>query len=188
MTSERPLSTRISISTAAIAISTITITLLFYGYTRGFGGTGTINLKGSMGWSDYSSLLANLFLIALLIERALEIFYITPQRNPMKQELNKSLAEAASPRARSDSSEALQSFRLQTRKTCLFSAFGLGLLCGISGIQVLDVVLDTSDLAERQLALFRALDVFFTAAILGGGSAGVNNLTSLLKDYVKPEE
>ena len=171
-----------------LAIFIVAIGLLFLGYATVFEDTAAVQLKEGIEWEDYSALLANLFLIALLIERALEIFYVSPQRKPQKQNLKKAVGDAASPRARSDSHDSLQQFRVETRRTCLFAGFGLGILCGLAGIQVLEVVLTTDNLSGKQLSLFRALDVFFTAAILGGGSAGVNNLTARLKDFIKPEE
>lgn len=165
-----------------------TLVILFAGFEIIFTDSTHVALKDTLEWGDYSSLFANLFLIALLIERALEIFYVSPVRLPAKRKLTRQEEDAANPKARNDARDEIHQFRTHTRRVCLFTGFGLGILCGIAGIQVLDVVLSTDELTGWQLSLFRALDVFLTGAILGGGSTGVNDITSRLKQVINPEE
>lgn len=171
-----------------IGVLLATLAVLFLGFETVFGGGSQVALKETLEWTDYSSLFANLFLIALLIERALEIFYVSPVRVPQKRKIERKVEVAASPQARSDGKDEVHYFRAHTRRVCLFAGFALGILCGIGGIQVLEVVLDASPLGGWQESLFRALDVFLTGAILGGGSAGVNAISSRLKQVINPEE
>ena len=171
-----------------IGVLLATVVILFAGFETVFTDSTHVALKKTLAWQDYSSLFANLFLIALLIERALEIFYVSPVRLPEKRKLTRQAEDAASPKARSDVKGQVHEFRTHTRRVCLFAGFGLGILCGIAGIQVLEVVLSTDELTGWQSSLFRALDVILTGAILGGGSTGVNDLTSRLKQVVNPEE
>lgn len=128
--------------------------------------------------SDFTQQLAPLVLIALFIERSLEVF-ITVWRGGRAGELQRKLQRAADLPDSGEKSVALQTanddfnkYKFETQQIALPSALILGILISALGVRGLGNFADLDRLADHptQGYLFNVADVLLTGALVGGGS------------------
>jgi len=149
---------------------------------------GALDLDVERNFEDFSVLFTNLAVIALLVERTIEIAW-TAQRGQQKQKLEAGLkiAKEASPVVPADVqkwNEKLIDYRASTQRFALRTGFVIGLALSLGGVRVMEVIFDSSHLTYNQDMLFSTLDILLTAALIAGGSKGINDLTSRIKKMV----
>jgi hypothetical protein len=135
--------------------------------------------------ADFTQQLAPLVLIALFIERSLEIF-ITVWRGGKADELQHYLEKAiALPDSDAQkatkvqaANEALSNYKFQTQQVALPSALILGILISAVGVRGLGNLADLDKLSDHptQRYLFNLADVLLTGALVGGGSDFVHKV------------
>jgi len=149
-------------------------------------------------------LLTVLFLVALLAERALEIFVGT-WRSPGATQLElavRSLEEEVGrlqqlaepdPRALADARAALEKakrqerqYRCVTRQVVLWVGLGLGLLVSAVGCRALEVLVDPvlSGWSPAQETAFRLVDVVLTGGVIAGGSEGIHRIATVFDNFM----
>ncbi len=148
----------------------------------GAGLTGTVKLNTELSMDDYGSLFANLFLIALLVERFIEVFVGILRRQGKVE--RRRLIETAAPDEKSAAQTVMAIYRSRTNTIAMNVAFGFGLIVSLAGVHTLSVVFDSSQLQGAQEFLFRLSDILLTAGLIAGGSNGINKITSLFGEYL----
>jgi len=153
--------------------------------------------------ADILQLLTVLFLVALLAERALEIFVGT-WRSPGATQLElavRGLEEEVGrlqqlptpdPRALGDARAALEKARRQerqyrcvTRQIVLWVGLGLGLLVSAVGCRALEVLIDPSlTWSPAQASAFRLVDVVLTGGVIAGGSEGIHRIATVFDNFM----
>ncbi|MHC4435036.1 MAG: hypothetical protein ACYTBS_24630 [Planctomycetota bacterium] len=146
-------------------------------------------------------LLASLGIIAIIIERSLEIF-LTAFRAQRSEEMDleirgiKDRISKASPGGQkasklTESLEGLQQKKLKrssgTRVYSLWSGLFVGILVSAVGIRSLQTLIDPEAFREAdsyQRALFTLVDVLLTGGILAGGSDGIHKLVEVLRAFL----
>jgi hypothetical protein len=158
-----------------------------------------------MSAGDYVKYFTSLMLVALFIERALEVF-ITAWRGPAAKEILrgierlKALAQEAkddpnvSPavvRSHNEDVEAerrkMDQQKSRTQRLAFLSSLALGVLVSAVGIRALEPLLDPSGfqgLSSFQTDIFGLVDVILTGALLGGGSDGIHKLVNVFTSYL----
>jgi len=124
---------------------------------------------------DVVRLFTQLILIALIIERALEVM-LTPWRDP-----------EADAKERAQDHEALAKFKSETQSIAFKASFAVGVLVSLIGIRALYPLVEPNAFAKLpwyQQSAFNALDVLFTGALLSGGADGLHQILSLFLDYI----
>lgn len=148
--------------------------------------------------------LAILFMIALLAERALEIFVGT-WRSPRATQLDLSVStleekiaklenlakpdQAALAATRAGLDEAKRQerqYRCVTRQIVLWVGLGLGLLVSAVGCRALEVLVDPSvrQWSSAQVTAFRLVDVVLTGGVIAGGSEGIHRIATVFDNFM----
>lgn len=154
--------------------------------------------------SDILQLLTILFLVAMLAERALEIFVGT-WRSPGATQLELAVSNledeiarlqqlaAPDPRALADARAALEKARRQerqyrcvTRQVVLWVGLGLGLMVSAVGCRALEVLVDPvlSGWSPAQGTAFRLVDVLLTGGVIAGGSEGIHRIATVFDNFM----
>jgi len=134
-------------------------------------------------------LLGPIILLALFIERALEVM-VTALREEKKTQKKIVLREAeavAAPEDKIKLKSDIEAYRAQTQRRAGAAAIGLGILISMAGVRLIESVLGQDfipDLPSGQRQLFIILDTLVTGAILGGGAAGIHEIAALFSDYL----
>jgi len=144
----------------------------------GFELTGTALLNPELKQADYSSLFVNLGIIAVVLERFIEVFNSIWRRSG-KVDLQFTVDTATTPAARVSAQKALDEYRAKTGTYAMYGGFIMGLIAAVAGIHILQVLYDMEALSGWQRTLFRATDIVLTAGLLAGGSKGVNAVTAV---------
>lgn len=116
------------------------------------------------GVGELAQLIAPLFLVALFVERIIEVFLGT-LRQP---------GDGHDDKAR-------------TRRIAFAAGTTIGVVVAALGVRVLELLVDPTvfaELPELQRRLFHVADVLFTGAILGGGADGVHKLVTMFTAFV----
>jgi hypothetical protein len=116
------------------------------------------------GVGELAQLIAPLFLVALFVERIIEVFLATWRQR----------GDGPTDKAR-------------TRRIAFAAGTTIGVVIAALGVRVLELLADPTVFAvlpELQRRLFHVVDVLFTGAILGGGADGVHKLVTLLAAFV----
>jgi len=141
---------------------------------------------------DYTNLLTPLFLIALFMERGLEVF-MTVWRGAETSNKELSLRQAKAVKAVNDPSiheqeQKLQDYQNETRKISLAVSLCLGIIISSVGIRALELFLNAESFGKlkytTQWYLFHVIDVLITGAMLGGGSDGIHKIVSTLTTFM----
>jgi len=144
-------------------------------------------------------LLGSVALIALFLERVLEVF-ITTWRGPGANELDakiqgfenklnllkkESSASEESPKIKEtldsfDEANKIKSkYKSETQRIALWSGFAIGLVISAVGIRTLSFLVNPIALEsapEAQELSFRLVDVFITGGLIAGGSDGIHKI------------
>jgi len=132
---------------------------------------------------DYDTIFVDLFLIALVVERFIEVFNSIWRRAGKVRCLRK-VHNARTERERIDAQQHLDAYRSRTETLAMYGSFLMGLAVALSGVHILQVLFDIASLPPLQQTLFNATDIVLTAGLIAGGSKGINGLTSLFGNFL----
>lgn len=128
--------------------------------------------------AEFVQLVTPPVLMALLIERALEVF-LTSWRG----------AEAARLALRAaDGPSDLAGYKARTQRIAFLAGTTLGVIVAALGVRVLELLMDPvrfAALPATQPTLFHVADVLLTGAILGGGADGLHKLVSVFTNFME---
>ena len=145
--------------------------------------------------AEFVQLITPLFLIALLIERALEVF-VTSFRGAgaAKKELTVKEAEAQVQKSVAGAEDALirtkqelVDYKARSQRYAFVGGVAIGLVVGGIGIRVLQLFVDPAvfaALSPAQRGVFTATDVLLTGAVIGGGAEAMHKLVSVFTNFM----
>ena len=116
-------------------------------------------------WADIFERLELMLVVAVLIERAVEVYLSVTQKNGPDRFGIKEEGSADRPPA---------------TKTATAAAFALGLLVSLAGLRLLDVML-CSNGESRGVWLWNGVDIVITAGLLAGGSSLIHEVMETLR-------
>lgn len=148
-----------------------------------FGWDQTITLSPDLKQETYTSLFVNLFFIALVVERFIEVFNSIWRRKG-RQERIRAVETAASNKEKIAAQKELDYYRSRTETLAMYSGFAIGILVGLAGVHILQVIFKIDELSGTQKSIFQAVDVLLTAGLIAGGSKGINAITSLMGSFL----
>jgi hypothetical protein len=172
--------------------------LLVYGTTTPFD---ALSFQPS-GGDNALAVLGRLVLIALFVERAMEVLvelWRGAEKNRKKHEVDriqKALGDASiDSQGRNKlevdldmASEDLSDWRAVTTRIALWSGFLFGVLISIAGVRAMQALFSAAPEGSTQLMLFQGLDILLTAALISGGSEGIHKMTSVYKTFMEASE
>jgi hypothetical protein len=156
------------------------------------------------GATDVVQLLTILFVVALLAERALEVFVGTWRSAGANQhELTVRVAQenvtrlqgmtrpdssalAAARTALEGAKRAERHYRCATRMRALWIGLTLGLLVAGVGLRALETLIDPTLNAwsTTQSAAFHLVDVVLTGGVIAGGSEGIHRIVTVFDNFM----
>jgi hypothetical protein len=141
----------------------------------------TLNLQ-NIDAQNIGALLNGAFFITLVVERSLEVF-ITIWREPKKLD-KENAVDIAGYQDKRDAQAKLQEYENDTKKIALYTGFVLGILASLSGIRLLEQLIDVQSVEATQLQTFRCLDIVLTGLTISGGSSVFHILISVFTDFL----
>lgn len=142
---------------------------------------------------DFLQLITPLFLVALFIERVLEVF-LTSWRAAESKKLElaakREVRDATNDDAKTaeEPETALADYKSRTQRIALLSGTAIGVIISALGVRILELFVDPAvfqNLSSAQQTLFRIADVLFTGAVLGGGSEGLHKLVRVFTNFME---
>ncbi len=149
-------------------------------------------------------LIASLFVVAVFVERALEVFVVTwrgPRTNELDAEIVHYSEQLAIESKRSggmvtsqmmeieNKLKTLQQERIHyksdTQRMALWGGLLLGVLIGAGGLRVLSSLLaNYTALGNMQRIIFVVTDVLLTGGLLAGGSEGIHKIYKVYSEFM----
>jgi len=143
-------------------------------------------------------LISTLFVIALFLERFLDVFLTTwraAESENMAHEIS-TLRKQATEKVENSTilnelsvkEKALFAYKKTTRNIALWSGFILSIVIAMVGIRTLFPLIDSASLHQvsvTQQAFFRLADVLITGGLLAGGSDGIHKLAELYRVFLE---
>jgi hypothetical protein len=156
------------------------------------------------GAADVAQLITILFVVALLAERALEIFVgtwrgatatqheltlraLTQEVARLEQLPPAEVSGLAETRAALEKAKRQeQQYRCSTRQVVLWTGLALGLLVSGVGLRALETLIDPalSGWSASQGAAFRLVDVVLTGGVIAGGSEGIHRMATVFDNFM----
>ena len=128
---------------------------------------------------EFVQALTPLVLVALFIERALEVF-VTAWRGGGADAIQERVRVGAAPGQAVD-------YKSSTRRLAFAAAVLIGTAIAAIGVRALELFVDPAvfrTLSPLQQTVFRTADVLLTGAVLGGGADGLHKLVSVFTNFM----
>ena len=147
------------------------------------GGTTSVTFDFELKAEDYSGLLVHIGIVAIIVERFIEV-YTMIWRKPGRKMLEDAKKHEKDEDKRVLIEREITEYRGITGMQSMYMAAFIGVVISLAGIHTLNVLFDASGLEGWQSSLFYVTDIFVTAGLIAGGSNGVNKMSSLISDTV----
>jgi hypothetical protein len=144
---------------------------------------------------EFVQLITPLVLVALFIERALEVF-LTAWRGKGSANIGLEIKNAKSRLAQGEagaktdlqnSERTHTDYKSDTQRVAFLAALALGIVVSALGVRGLSLFVDPAafkELSSSQRTWFNAIDVLLTGALLGGGSEGLHKLVTVFTNFM----
>lgn len=147
-------------------------------------------------------LLVPLFVIALFLERAQEVFIITWRRLgrteiedkiKLNSEHFQEVKKGEDPKKTEEARQALitaqadlSRYKEVTARIAFLIGLSAGILISIVGVRVLDPLINfnTTMATALQVSVFKFADIVVTGGLIGGGADGIHKLVSVITDFL----
>ena len=148
-------------------------------------------------------LLVPLFVIALFLERAQEVFIVTWRRLgrteigdkiKLNSEHFQEVKKGKDPKKTEEARQALitaqadlSRYKEVTARIAFLIGLSAGILISIVGVRVLDPLIDfdTTMATALQVSVFKFADIVVTGGLIGGGADGIHKLVSVITDFLE---
>jgi len=144
---------------------------------------------------QYVRVFSMLFLVALFMERALEVF-LTAWRGEGATEILRGIEKLKAISAHrevnedeiervEDARRTYEVYRVKTQRIAFLGSLALGIVISAAGIRALASLVDPEmlgDVEPVQRRLFGLMDVILTGALLGGGTEAIHQLVSVFSN------
>lgn len=140
-----------------------------------------------LGLDDVVHLLTPLCLIAVFVERVLEVF-LTAWRGEKASELKDLVRRGcvADEHGRTPA-QRLLAYKSQTRRLAFIGGTATGIAIALAGVRILQPLLDPAGVAPAwQQGALTTIDVLLTGTVLGGGSQGMHRVAKLMSRFTNP--
>ena len=145
-------------------------------------------VRFAAGWTDVAGMLAPLVLLALFVERAVEVV-MAVWRAPGARALEERLARA---RRRGEPADvealegALRTYRAASQRLAFLTGVTMSALLALAGVRALAEMLDPAVAVPAPRAgLFALVDVALTALLLAGGADGIHKLATTFTCFLE---
>ncbi len=134
------------------------------------------------------SLLVPIFVIAVFLERALEVFVSTwrsMNRTLLEQKLTKLEDQKDAQAKVVKAKKKLKIFKAKTKRLSFLIGLGGGIIISMVGVRVLRPLTSMdADPTGIQSHLFNYVDIILTGALIGGGSDGIHKLMNVFTGFL----
>lgn len=161
---------------------------------------GNRSLNPKLGVGDVTALLTTFFVLALFVERTLEVFITvwrgketTKRENELqtvKQALAQSPAESALQEPMKEKTDWLVEYKCETQAIALRSGLVLGILIAAAGVRSFSTFVGgpvvpnpTPFWSSVQTGTFYVLDVLVSGGIIGGGSNAIHKMMNVITEF-----
>jgi hypothetical protein len=137
------------------------------------------------GIGDVTQRIAPLFLIALFVERALEVF-VTAWRAP-EERIRRVARATALGQATPEEEATLVRYKSDTQRIAFVTGIALGIVVSSIGIRALALFMNPEQLAMLsgwQRPALTVVDVLITGAVIGGGADGIHKLIKVFTSFL----
>ncbi|UCE06080.1 MAG: hypothetical protein JSW07_21250 [bacterium] len=157
--------------------------------------------------TDIGQLLGTLFVIALFLERALDVF-LTTWRAEHSEELDQSIQECQHKisefkvqsedyrnankaeldnliKKLKETKQEKLTHSSNTRIIAMWIGLFFGVLISAVGVRTLGTLTNPATLPLKQKSLFNFIDVLLTGGLIAGGSDSIHKLTELYRNFVE---
>lgn len=131
------------------------------------------------------SIVTGLFVIAVFVERVIEVFLIYA-REPEKQKIKNSIARATDSNVKAELEQKLAAYSLETGQMAIGMGLVIGILISAAGFRTLNGFTGTDgliNLSDLQKQLFVVTDIIITGVIICGGSAAIDKIAGRFSEY-----
>ena len=140
---------------------------------------------------DFTSVIVPLFIVALFIERAVEVF-LTSWRGADSEALEgkaKDKEKDGAEQPASPERQALKQFKGRTRIMAFAVGTVLGIIAAALGFRILEPFLHADwalqdGVTPFQAGSFQAFDAILTGLVIGGGADGMHKLVSVFTNFM----
>ena len=161
---------------------------------------GHLSLKKDLGVGDVTKLLTTFFVLALFVERTLEVF-ITAWRGKgtanrenqlltAKQVLVENPKEPVRQTRVEEKTEWLADYKCETQAIALRSGLVLGILIAAVGVRSFNTFVEVPTLIDPtkiwsniQFGAFNVLDALISGGIIGGGSDAIHKMMNVVIEF-----
>ena len=151
-----------------------------------FGGPQPLAFWPIEGTADLLQRIAPLFLIALFVERALEVF-ISAWRGP-EERVRKAARATTLGKITPEENARLVEYKSETLRIALSAGIALGIVVSAVGVRALALFMypdQIEALAGWQRSLFTSVDVLVTGAVIGGGADGLHKIVKVFTSFLE---
>jgi hypothetical protein len=160
-----------------------TIAVLSVGFAV-VGGPQLLVFRPLEGAADLLQRLTPLLVIALFVERALEVF-VTAWRAP-QQRMMKAMRNTTLGKLTPEENAGLIQYKSDTQRVAFVSGIVFGIVVSAIGVRALALFISPEEIAGFtgwQRPLFTAVDVLVTGAVIGGGADGIHKIVNLFTTF-----
>lgn len=147
------------------------------------------------------NVLGRLILIALFVERGIEVFvglWRGAAKNQKKHKIDMCMEERKRVKGNIEEEKRLQDklnkltedlglYTTITVRIALWSGFLIGLLVSIAGVRALQPLF-SHPVGETQAILFHGVDILLTASLISGGSEGIHKIVNVFQRFMEETE
>lgn len=165
----------------------IVIVILFILVIYGAVNIDEVAFKSDLKLENVGAALGALFIIVLLVERAVEIIvgiWIAPQAEQLKKAIELMTVEQKNSHTQDylDAENELNRYKSQTKRFTLLISFTLSTIVCVAGVGLLSNVIEERAVRD---SLMRGIDIVLTASLIAGGSDGFHQFVSALDTFFK---
>jgi hypothetical protein len=137
------------------------------------------------GVADCLQRITPLFIIALFVERAIEVF-VSPWRSREEALLRAARQRTELGRLAEADDRTLTTFKADTMRITFAAGVGIGVIVSAVGVRALALFIDPDQIAALagwQRPLFTTVDVVITGLVIGGGADGIHKIVKVFTSF-----
>jgi hypothetical protein len=149
-------------------------------------GADSLQLKQDLAVGDVTRLLTTFFVLALFVERTLEVFITAWRGEETVKRENEIQAEKqkAAPDDLITKANWLAEYKCETQAIALRTGLALGVLIAAVGVRSFEVFVAAPGAQDgMQAGTFKVLDVLVSGGIIGGGSDAIHKMMNVITEF-----
>ena len=137
------------------------------------------------GLGDLLQRLTPLFVIALFVERAIEVF-VSPWRS-REEAILRAVRKSPLGKLAEEEDRKLTTYKAETKRIAFAAGVGIGVIVSAVGVRAFASFVDPDQivgLAGWQRPLFMTVDVIITGLVIGGGADGIHKIVKVFTSFL----